>query len=460
MLRTELHHLGIFPPQQSMSRLTSVHVQVTTWHTPGLMYLGLAFPELRSLHVITPYIHGLSHAPDGGLFCGIQGCCNLRSLRLEDLRVTNDAVPPAAAALARLPCLKEVHLQSSTPLGLPAQLTGLTQLLLYGYDQPWVSAVKNLAKLQSLTVVPRNFTAEYPEAYSGLEASVLEQLLTACTSITSLDIRTYTLDQQGLDVLLAHGSTITTLKVPAIQATQDRTHAKWHVSKLILVDGHVHQVAHLPLKSVQELQLGRVPGSLQLQLYGDTISAVLPLLQTAATNMAACPAWQSGQHSGIELSGGDHSEIQGSIDSPHLIQLFSALAPLAAPHIKAFKLHLQGNVGSLLILGRAEVEALGRSPGQHLETLVLDWASATKTFWPALSAALPQLSSLQFGGDADGAAPCTSQDLTVYCCSRPASRPLAVCIPQYCYNTWDCAELMGSIRAQGLTHITISAWDA
>jgi hypothetical protein len=435
------------------------HMQLFTQYSRGQMYLGLAFPELRSLHAISPSPYQQSCTQDGGLFCGIQGCSNLRSLRLDDYLMSTTAIQPSAAVLARLPSLKEVHLQSSTPLGLLDKLTGLTRLSLYGYDQPWMAAVTKQTDLQSLAMIPGNFAAEYPEARGGLQASALEQLLTACTSITSLDIRTYTLDQQGLDVLLAHGDNITTLKVQAIQATQSRTHAKWRVSKLALVSSNISALAHLPLRTVQELQSGSTTGTLQLQLHGPASEATL---RSAVTNLAACPTWQAGQLSGIDLAERDESWVQGSIASPQqLIQLFDTLAPLAAPHLKSFNLQLRGtaSAGSLL-MGQVVVQALGRSLGQHLETLVLHGVFASREFRPALSGALPQLCSLQFGGDADGAAPCTSQDLTVYCCSRPGSRPLAVRIPQFWYSAWNCAELMESFTAQGLTHVTISACGA
>jgi hypothetical protein len=134
-----------------------------------------------------------------------------------------------------------------------------------------------------------------------LPASALEQLFRACPSITHFYSQHGSNDQAGLDVLLAHGTNITSLVVRQIDAQVNRSDAQCRWSRLFLGDyPTLLAIANLPLKTVQQLQLqlhlnhlmGQFGLVLQLPV-GTCPQDQLPaVLRQAASNLASCPAWQ------------------------------------------------------------------------------------------------------------------------------------------------------------------------
>jgi hypothetical protein len=221
-------------------------------------------------------------------------------LCLENVLVEEEVVQLASTALACLPALRELTLIGYTPVGLASQVTGLTKLFLCGwqYIEPmwkyekdgWLAAAIHNPGLQSLNMgLDRDM-----EVRHELTAAALTQLRNACPGITSLDLMESSIDQEGLDVLLALGTAITHLGLRSIAATQDRSGAVCQWIKLELSPQHsyrsIQTSAYLPLSTVQVLKPSVLMRDLLLPL--DTVPpAQLPqLLHKAATKLAACPA--------------------------------------------------------------------------------------------------------------------------------------------------------------------------
>jgi hypothetical protein len=115
-----------------------------------------------------------------------------------------------------------------------------------------------------------------------LDCDSVEYLLDSCSLLTTLSMETVVLDQDGLDLLLAHPH-ITDVTLMAVSATESRVDSPctWHTLRL---PGQVHvgTVAYAPLHLLKE------PLPIEaLLLLPDTMEMdLLDVLLTATTRMA------------------------------------------------------------------------------------------------------------------------------------------------------------------------------
>jgi hypothetical protein len=174
-----------------------------------LHLLGPAMPELRQLELD---VCGID-LQGGALFTGLQLCTALVSLSLADYSISEGAAKAAAAALARLPSLKDVRLgtaeyaSSSSPAILVEHLTALTSLRFSdnsGEDPALLyTAAAHNPGLKSFWVGDEDCSA--PSAAS------VEQLLLGCPSLSHITFNYLSVHHDVFCTLVEHGSSLTSL---------------------------------------------------------------------------------------------------------------------------------------------------------------------------------------------------------------------------------------------------------
>jgi hypothetical protein len=299
-----------------------------------------------------------------------------------------------AAALAHLPRLTALHLtRKSNPLHIASQLTKLTSLdvAVDGEVQevPAGSGLATIAArnpgLQSLRLAPSD---------ASLSHKTLMSVFSSCGNLTVLDVSSHrnVITDQHLDILLQHGTSITdlTLGEASIPHSRAGSPCSWRKLQLLLPD-IVTNLACLPLRSVQALIAGDTEGELHLPLTNRFPSSqLLPLLQQAASNLVACPAWKKQPATRVLLYA-DASYGRVNIPDGQTAQLLSALFPLAGPDLQRL------GISRKTEFGQQEVQALARSLGSSLKSLSLRRGVIKPCFWPALSQQFPKLKELGLG---------------------------------------------------------------
>jgi hypothetical protein len=388
----------------------------------------------------------------------------LEKLELTDTSISPTAVQPAAAALATLTNLRAAFLHVSdscdtNPAGLVEQLTCLTELGL------WSNRPSNFDGM--LTAAARNPGLDFLFVSAGVDTSPTadqaEHLLTSCPSLTFLSLLYSTISQDVLEVILTHGTKITTLKAFAIQSKisfADRP-CSWKSLKVGGVEHYasVLYLAHLPLSGVTEFELRddiqdrglHLLSVFQLPFSSIDLDQVPQKLRQAAANLASCPAWRAKPDSFIQLLGDPAGPFVDThtFSDQQRIQLLEALAPVGGPHVKRFRAAISGTVFQW---GSAELRALGRSlNSSQLSKLTLDDCRLTVGFWAALEEVLPALGTLILGGDVT----CSPIDITVFCCKRRQGHHLTLSLCTRLYEAVSGAELQASLLSQGIPHVEI-----
>jgi hypothetical protein len=400
------------------------------------------------------------------LLASLQNCSNLSSLTLKAFRLPEGAASPAAAALAQLSGLKELSLipRDYDDLGaasLAQQMSGLTALWMDGYyTDGFHSAIAKAAahnpNLQDLQVGH--------EDGEGPTAAQLADLLAACPSLTVLNMELADFDDEGLEVLLTHGSNITSLNLSSffeLQSSFAERACRWQTLRLRLADALV--LARLPLRTVTQLTIGSPNSPLELDLPLETMPAEqLPLiLRQAATNLASCPAWQAGSKSKISLEG-DPGPIPKPQDTltvfggQQRIQLFEALAPLGGPAVKQVEVSIRG---ATFQWGRPEVQALARSLGGQVTSLELSYCSLQSDFWVALDECFPALTSLHL----ELRVTCSAPHVALFCGARAAGRPFTLRLKatadfwgvEGVYSAVQGEQLQAGLEAMGMAHVSV-----
>jgi hypothetical protein len=345
----------------------------------SLHLLIWAFPALTELR--------LSHVDlgDGALssMLAVQPTCPISSLTLTCCNIKDTAVDAAATALARLPSLKACCVTGggTVPLRIASQLTGLTQLQgeqEAGVPPPDTQLVKAVSRNKGLQSLRVSFTRSV-----SLSAKMLQCLLTSCINLTQLDLTFQRVNDEGLDILLQHGTNITDVRFEHLDLTRSRADSicKWESLWLDLTDPLLAGLAYLPLRSVQKLETGYTAGTLHLSFLPS--SKLVLLLQQAVSNLKACPAWQKQPAARILLYA--HPWHSTAIPDSQAAQLLHALSPLAGPHLQ----HLGVSID--VEFGQEEVQVLASS---SLRSLSLRRGVIKPSFWPALSQHLPHLKEL------------------------------------------------------------------
>jgi hypothetical protein len=367
---------------------------------PAQWTVASTFPELHTLDVWDADI------ADRSLLVSANTWHALRSLSIGDVMVQQGAVPAIAAALASLPSLKDMTLHEGPPATLVAQVTGLVSLHSYfdGNGQGFREAMDTAARnpgLKELTV------EDYRGGAASPPAPVLRHMLQSCTTLTSLYLRHSTINQQGLDVLLQHGTCITTLAVASFDLSASRSGkaCSWESleMKMGTLDGpFLKQIAYLPLRNLHTISLPEdaedeehPADSLHFPvvlLSKVTRAEQRNLLRAAAVDLAASKVWQDRPATSMTLVGsrGDNSCLG---------EVVCALAPLGGNHIKALAItgSDRDRHRTEIQLNKADVEALVTSLGSAMTSIYLDHCKLSSDVWPALARRLPAVTELSLG---------------------------------------------------------------
>jgi hypothetical protein len=440
--------------------------------------LQARFETSCNLHVLSSALPALRHLSirlnkadlvEGVFFSSLALCTRLTALHLHGFRVSDATAIAAAAALARLPNLRELGLrtargESACPSNLVKHLTALTSLCLYNNDRSGASSAPLYETAARNPGLLSFSVANIGPRVSNAPAAQVQQLLKACPSLTHLNLQDAHVQQDTLDVLLAHGTNITSLRALTIQPYTSIATREVPWRQLVLTDDTYPTVLHLanlPLQSVTSLQLFSDPDAklgLLVLPTGSVPAAQLPgLLLQATTNLARCPAWQRKPESQLAL--GDELEIDDGEDDgddddqddeftqDQRLELFQALAPLSGPHVRHLVLGIKG---LRVELGKAEVAALAQGLGKGLPVLWLRHCTLAASFWAALDDALPSLMFLAL----DSRVKFSATNVGIYCGRRATGSRLVLGMSPRVYQL--CGhELQQGLDAQGLTHISV-----
>jgi hypothetical protein len=313
-------------------------------------------------------------------------------------------------------------------------------------DEQQTALIVQNKGLNSLSLANRQYSEQV------LQPDLLQQVLTNCTSLTQLMLTSGAVDDQGLEVLLTHGTSITDLTLYATTLTSSKAEraCSWH--RLTLLGAALQQLAYLPLKSVQELHTttGHFVASGQrhrvLHFWNAPDEQLPYLLHQATTNPASCPAWVKAPPSELTLSGSAQY-----LTSDQRLQLLQALAPVAGRHVSKLRLSVR------MQLGQAEVEAIASSFPDSLTSLHLDWATLHDSFWKSVAEHFPSLQQLWLGDHIRADA----MDLAEYLAmsSRSVLPRLDVNISPTILNQQDSARLQARINEWGLENIRFRGGD-
>jgi hypothetical protein len=280
-----------------------------------------------------------------------------------------------------------------------------------------------------------------------LQPGLLHNVLTSCTRLAQLQLSGVWIDDQGLEEVLTHGTSITDITLGKTSLTSSK--ADWACSwRKLVFCGSLQEFAYLPLRSVQRLQVirhsvyGLQPYQVklgQLDLPSDTPIAQLPdLLHQATRNLASCPAWVRAPASELQLHGSAHG-----LTSDQRVQLLQALAPVAGRHVSKLRI----DVG--MQLARADVEAMASSFAGSLTSLHLDSATLLDCFWRPLVQHFPNLQELGLGRNVSANVMSVAMYLALFSCCASQGRRATI----ECFGEPDTQHLRHCVRAWGLQNI-------
>jgi hypothetical protein len=139
------------------------------------------------------------------------------------------------------------------------------------------------------------------------------------------------------------------------------------------------------------------------------------------------------------------------LDTPDLLSLVPALAPLASKEVK-LSIHMPEAA-----LGASEVQQLGVTLGSSLKQLVLEVCELSDDFWPAVWAHLPGLQQLTVTDDVYGSF--GVDELSSFCSG--ATRPLQLKLSQaFIEELREEGDLDQGDRWMGAPHITVTVAEA
>jgi hypothetical protein len=270
--------------------------QVSARNSLSLNLLAPAFPALRQLVV------DLNHASlwEGELLTALETCTGLSAIAICNFTISaaTAATPTVASALSHLPNLEQVLLTASdqnqsnpgfNPASLVSGVTGLAALQLVQPRTPkrstmFAAAAANTG-LQALHVGGR---------CTVVPPACLKQALTSCRNLTQLDLGDDLLYREALEVILTHGTNITSISAGAmcpgtkVSGRQSPNYSmanracRWEEVTLTSQEySSVEHLAFLPLGKVMDLTLGHT------KEYGLGLIE-LPLLEVCVCVSQAC----------------------------------------------------------------------------------------------------------------------------------------------------------------------------
>jgi hypothetical protein len=207
------------------------------------------------------------------------------------------------------------------------------------------------------------------------------------------------------------------------------------------------QLAYLPLKSVQELEVGwgSLNNTLLLLLGASDLASELPSwVSQASGNLAACPACNKQPQPVVGLR---LAKLPSALTPQQRVHLFEALAPLRVMQLERL------SIRSELELSPPEVEALAHSLGGSIKSLELRECTLVSSFWRPLAQHFPRLEDLTLG---DGVK-ASITDLVFYLGMLSQSRPDSLCIyvNTSILDSTRLAELQAHIAAWQLQNVRL-----
>jgi hypothetical protein len=349
----------------------------------------------------------------------------LQKLTVSQCKIHPSAVAQTAAAVGELKSLRAFEATADMCLDLGTQLTGLTSLVAkipagmdatFPRSQRWSQVASHNHQLTTCKLIE-------PRGSGGLPTKRLQQLLASCPGLTELDVPGRTIDQAGLDAILADGSNITSLGAEGFLLGKDASRAthpcSWNVLHIHGSADSAQQFASLPLHSVQTLSVAGSQSTLTFNLPPDIMPAAdMPhLVYNAASNLAACPAIKQGDYTTILLNfrsmdpSDQFQDVQlGPEETDQLLENF---APLEG-YIKHFIFDCKD-----LYLSRADIWSLSRL-GPCLTKLSFRAVhSLSPEFWASLPQAMPRLTDIFIGDDVGTYA----SAISLFCGLRAAAPP-------------------------------------
>jgi hypothetical protein len=297
-------------------------------------------------------------------------------------------------------------------------------------EQQFAVAAQNQG-LRSLSLMNRGLPQRV------LQPDLLQKVLTSCTGLTQLVLTCGRVDDQGLRVLLTHGTSITELTLGSTILTTSK--ADWPCSwRKLSIYGTLQEFAYLPFSSVQQLvvRTGYQPPAVEVTLPHDTPAAQLPdLMHQASHNFASCPAWFTAPPPELLLCGDPQD-----LTSAQRVQMLQALAPVAGRHVSKLVLHVK------VQLGGAEVEALANHLAGSLTSLHLDRATLHDSFWKPLAQHFPHLQELCLGSSLTANVASVAMYLGASSFSRLPGRHARI----GCFSGPDAVHLRDCVTAWGL----------
>jgi hypothetical protein len=305
-----------------------------------------------------------------------------------------------------------------------------------------------LSLLQKLEIGPQDLR---------LEPEHLRQIFATSSQLRSLTINFTQLRQQEVDVILAHGTQLTSLTIAGLCPTEDRSQSACTWKELIIREESPQPLllANMPLHSLDRLCIGRafsLPAQrpvLKVPIvwhqHPEQLLQVANLLCRALTNLERCPAWQQSGPC-VELYLTD-LYARHSMSAAQLNRLFGALAGLVSKG-----LHLSIYASKLVMDGVA-VQELSTAVGNRLIGLTLVACQLRAKFWPAMWAQLPRLQQLSLDGE-DVSARLTARTLVSYC--KAATHPLQLELSQdWCSKLGGVDKLQQQLQQSGVTQVTV-----
>jgi hypothetical protein len=208
--------------------------------------------------------------------------------------------------------------------------------------------------------------------------------------------------QPEFDALLTHGAQLTSFSGEGLFLNEDRSDSPCTWKELVINHINIAEIiALIPLGSLTRLafQGGDVFPSSSLHpsscfLRSSDADNMPEMMHLSLVNLMRCPAWQRcGPKVGISLI----TEWCEDRDTPELLSLVNALAPLASKEVSLYISNPE------FVLGASEVEQLGVALGSGLKELQLRQCKVLDSFWPAVWAHLPGLQQFEVGGELHGA---------------------------------------------------------
>jgi hypothetical protein len=366
------------------------------------------------------------------------------------------ALPVGQNPLTALASLKMLTIKHSGGTSCVKGLTQLTSLHLGRSRQSVDEVLTSLAgctQLQELELC-------FPNYEMGLEHVVgpqhIQQILAISSQLRSLEL-CHMIDQQQSDVLLTHGTQLTSLTCGALYLEEDRSMSACSLKSVTMTEGShtVRFLANMPLHSLERLQFAEEEDYMNLPAQSPLLRAqagrdslLADRLRRALTNLERCPAWQqSGASATVYLC----APYEDMLPQSELSQVFQALSAVVSK-----SLHLSLHAPHLVI-DAAAAQALGSAVGPRLTELSLDACQLHPSFWAAMWAHLPNLQQLVLERDASPVMPAAS--LVSHCLN--ATRPLKLKLSRkWRTELGGVEQAQQLLQAAGVTLVTVVKADS